>query len=61
MGNETYVEISTSEYKELLEKEVRLNLIIQKLEQDDFLIRKDYLFLAKGPQSEEEKEEQEEE
>ena len=59
--NERHIEISMNEYKRLLEKEVRLDIIIQSLEQNDYVSKEDFLLLARGPQRKEEKEEQEEE
>ena len=59
--NERRIEISMNEYKRLLGKEVRLDIIIQSLEQNDYVSKGDILLLARGPQRKEEKEEQEEE
>lgn len=59
--NERHIEISMNEYKKLLEKEVRMDIIIQSLEQSDFVSKEDLLLLARGQQRKEEKEEQEEE
>nr|WP_300209588.1 hypothetical protein [uncultured Anaerostipes sp.] len=59
--NERHIEISMNEYKKLLGKEVRLDIIIQSLEQNDYVSKGDILLLARGPQRKEEKEEQEEE
>lgn len=63
MGNldERYIEITVDEYKKLLGKEVRLDIIIQSLEQNDYVSKGDILLLARVPQRKEEKEEQEEE
>lgn len=58
---EQYIEITVNEYKKLLEKEIRLDIIIQNLERDDYVSKEDLLLLARGPQRKEEKEEQEEE
>ena len=58
---EQYIEITVNEYKKLLEKEVRLDIVIQNLERDDYVSKEDLLLLARGTQSEEEKEEREEE
>lgn len=59
--NERRIEISANEYKKLLEKEIRLDIIIQNLERDDYVSKEDLLLLARGQQRKEEKEEQEEE
>lgn len=59
--NERHIEISMDEYKKLLEKGVRMDIIIQSLEQSDFVSKEDLLLLARGQQRKEEKEEQEEE
>lgn len=59
--DERYIEITVDEYKKLLEKEVRLDIVIQNLERDDYVSKEDLLLLARGTQSEEEKEEREEE
>lgn len=59
--NERHIEISMNEYKKLLGKEVRLDIIIQSLEQNDYVSKGDILLLSRGPQRKEEKEEQEEE
>ena len=59
--NERHIEISMNEYKKLLEKGVRMDIIIQSLEQSDFVSKEDLLLLARGQQRKEEKEEQEEE
>ena len=63
MGNldERYIEITVDEYKKLLEKEVRLDIIIQNLERDDYVSKQDLLLLTNNPQNKEGKEEQEEE
>lgn len=58
---EQYIEITVNEYKRLLEKEIRLDIIIQNLERDDYVSKGDLLLLANNPQNKEEKEEQEEE
>lgn len=57
---EQYIEITVNEYKKLLEKEIRLDIIVQNLEQDDYVSKEDLLLLA-SPQNKEVKEEQEEE
>lgn len=59
--SERRIEISVNEYKKLLEKEIRLDIIIQNLERDDYVSKEDLLLLANNPQNKEEKEEQEEE
>lgn len=63
MGNldERYIEITVDEYKKLLEKEVRLDIIIRNLERDDYVSKQDLLLLVNNPQNKEGKEEQEEE
>lgn len=60
MGNldERYIEITVDEYKKLLEKEVRLDIIIQSLEQSDYVSKEDLLLLARGQQRKEEQEEE---
>lgn len=60
MGNldERYIEITVDEYKKLLEKEVRMDIIIQSLEQSDFVSKEDFLLLARGLQSKKEQEEE---
>lgn len=58
---EQYIEITVNEYKRLLEKEIRLGIIIQNLERDDYVSKGDLLLLANNPQNKEGKEEQEEE
>lgn len=60
MGNldERYIEITVDEYKKLLEKEVRMDIIIQSLEQSDFVSKEDLLLLARGLQSKKEQEEE---
>lgn len=58
---EQYIEITVNEYKKLLEKEIRLDIIIQNLERDGYVSKEDLLLLANNPQNKEEKEEQEEE
>lgn len=58
---EQYIEITVNEYKKLLEKEIRLDIIIQNLERDDYVSKEDLLLLANNPQNKEGKEEQEEE
>lgn len=60
MGNldERYIEITVDEYKKLLEKEVRMDIIIQGLEQSDFVSKEDLLLLARGLQSKKEQEEE---
>lgn len=57
---EQYIEITVNEYKKLLEKEIRLDIIVQNLERDDYVSKEDLLLLA-SPQNKEVKEEQEEE
>lgn len=57
---EQYIEITMNEYKKLLEKEIRLDIIVQNLERDDYVSKEDLLLLA-SPQNKEVKEEQEEE
>lgn len=57
---EQYIEITANEYKRLLEKEIRLDIIIQNLERDDYVSKEGLLLLA-SPQNKEVKEEQEEE
>lgn len=59
--SERRIEISVNEYKKLLEKEIRLDIIIQNLERDDYVSKEDLLLLANNPQNKEGKEEQEEE
>lgn len=63
MGNldERYIEITVDEYKKLLGEEVRLDIIIQRLGQSNYVSKEELLLLARGPQRKEEKEEQEEE
>ena len=39
--NERRIEISMNEYKRLLGKEVRLDIIIQSLEQNDYVSKED--------------------
>ena len=56
--NERHIEISMNEYKKLLEKEVRMDIIIQSLEQSDFVSKEDLLLLARGLQSKKEQEEE---
>lgn len=58
---EQYIEITVNEYKKLLEKEIRLDIIIQNLERDDYVSKEDLLLLTNNPQNKEGKEEQEEE
>ena len=60
MGNldERYIEITVDEYKKLLEKEVRMDIIIQGLELSDFVSNVDLLLLARGLQSKKEQEEE---
>ena len=58
---EQYIEITVNEYKKLLEKGIRLDIIIQNLERDDYVSKEDLLLLANNPQNKEEKEEHEEE
>lgn len=58
MINKRYVEISVNEYRELLEKGVRLEIVIQKLKDDEYASNKTILFLAEGPQNKEEQEEE---
>lgn len=53
-----YIEITVNEYKELLEKEVRLGIIIQKLKADNY-VSKDTLLGLAGETKIEEKEEEE--
>lgn len=59
--DERYIGITVNEYKKLLEKEVRLDIVIQNLERDDYVSKEDLLLLANNPQSKKEKEELEEE
>lgn len=58
---EQYIEITVNEYKKLLEKEIRLDIIIQNLERDDYVSKEDLLLLTNNPQNKDGKEEQEEE
>lgn len=56
---EQYIEITMNEYKRLLEKEIRLDIIIQSLEQNDYVSEGDLLLLARGPQRKEKNQEEE--
>lgn len=56
--NERYIEITVNEYKKLLEKEVRLGIIIQKLKAGNYVSNDTLLSLA-GETKIEEKEEEE--
>lgn len=56
--NERHIEISMNEYKRLLGKEVRLDIIIQSLEQNDYVSKEDLLLLARGQQRKEENQEE---
>lgn len=56
--NERRIEISMNEYKRLLGKEVRLDIIIQSLEQNDYVSKEDLLLLARGQQRKEENQEE---
>ena len=56
--NERRIEISMNEYKRLLEKEVRMDIIIQSLEQNDYVSKEDLLLLARGQQRKEENQEE---
>ena len=55
---EQYIEITVNEYKKLLGKEVRLDIIIKILEQNDYVSKENILLLARGPQSKKEQEEE---
>ena len=56
--NERRIEISMNEYKRLLGKEVRLDIIIQSLEQNDYVSKEDLLLLARGQRRKEENQEE---
>lgn len=56
--DERCIEITVNEYKELLEKEVRLGIIIQKLKADNYVSEDTLLGLAGETKIEEKQEEE---
>ena len=54
--NERNIEISTSEYKEFLEKEIRLDLVVEKIKKDKYVSAEALLLIAGASSVKEEEE-----
>ena len=54
--NERNIEISTSEYKEFLEKEIRLDLVVEKIKKDKYVSAEALLSIAGASSVKEEEE-----
>ena len=54
--NERNIEISTSEYKEFLEKKIRLDLVVEKIKKDKYASAEALLLIAGASSVKEEEE-----